>query len=221
MTGDHEEVRQLLGPYVLGGLAAADRREFEEHLSGCEACRSELARFAAVPGILRRLPGEDSPRAEGAPGRASDGVPPLLPGLLAAIDRDRRRRRHRTALRTAVIAATVAALAVFGIAGLRDTPSQTSVVTLTASGDSSAGGDVALVEKPWGTALTVRVSGLPGGGPFVLEVTRADGGEPERAATWAATPDRAVEVLGASSIPPDGIARISVRGPDGQVLTSR
>ena len=222
MTGDHDEVRLLLGPYVLGGLAAGDRRKLEEHLSGCEACRCELAQSAPLPGLLRRLPAADALRADDGTDPASSSVSiRLLPGLLAAVARDRRRGRRRTALRTVLIAATVAALAAFGIVGLRDTRSDASVVALTAIGGSPAGGDVALVEKPWGTALTLRVSELPGEGPFALEVTRAEGGGPERAAAWAATAGGSVEVVGATSIPPDDIAGISVLGPDGEILASR
>lgn len=222
MTGDHDEVRLLLGPYVLGGLAAADRRKLEEHLSGCEACRSELARSAPLPALLRRLPVEEAMRTddgtEPTPDSVSAGV---LPGLLAAVERDRRRGRRRTALRAVLIAATVAAVTALGVVGLRDARSDATVMTLTAIGASPAGGDVALVEKPWGTALTLRVSGLPDGGPFVLQVTGAKSLDPEPAATWAATPGGSVEVVGASSIVPDDIAEISVLGPDGEILVSR
>ena len=55
MTDD--ELHQLLGAYLLGGLDSADRERFARHLAACEACRDELARSAALPSLLRRAEG--------------------------------------------------------------------------------------------------------------------------------------------------------------------
>jgi Anti-sigma-K factor rskA/Putative zinc-finger len=38
---EHLEVRDLLGPYVMGGLGPEEEREVEEHLEGCAPCREE------------------------------------------------------------------------------------------------------------------------------------------------------------------------------------
>ena len=45
---EHLEVRDLLGPYVMGSLGPEERREVEEHLEGCPSCREEAQelRFA-------------------------------------------------------------------------------------------------------------------------------------------------------------------------------
>ena len=222
MTDRHEELRLLLGAYVLGGLGTGDRRDLEDHLSRCETCREELSRSAPLPGLLRRLPAGSAPWDDGAPSTPpGEGLEGLLPRLLDGVGQDRRRRRRSSMVRTGVIAATVAALAAVGTAAVRETPAPASIVSLSATGLSEADGDVSLVDMPWGTALTVRVSGLPDGGPFVLEVTRSGGGAPEQAASWSATPAREIEVRGASSIPYTEIDTISVVGPEGQVLASR
>lgn len=42
--------------YVLGALAVAERREYEEHLAGCPACRAAVAELAGLPGLLAQLP---------------------------------------------------------------------------------------------------------------------------------------------------------------------
>ncbi len=39
----HEAVRTLLPWYVTGQLEAADQRRIDDHLTGCEGCRAELA----------------------------------------------------------------------------------------------------------------------------------------------------------------------------------
>ncbi len=38
---EHPEVRDLLGPYVMGALGPEEEREVEEHLEGCASCREE------------------------------------------------------------------------------------------------------------------------------------------------------------------------------------
>jgi anti-sigma factor RsiW len=55
-TGECEDVRPLLGVYVMGAIAPADRAVFTRHLASCEQCREELAGLAALPGLLRRPP---------------------------------------------------------------------------------------------------------------------------------------------------------------------
>ena len=39
---EHLEVRDLLGPYVMGALAPEEVRKVEEHLEGCAPCREEV-----------------------------------------------------------------------------------------------------------------------------------------------------------------------------------
>ncbi|SDY91051.1 Putative zinc-finger [Modestobacter sp. DSM 44400] len=222
MTGDHDDVRRLLGAYVLGGLDDADRRAVEEHLPGCEPCRSDLARSAPLPALLRRLPVEDALRVDEPLGTGPRSVSAaVLPGLLGEVDRDRHRHRRRTVMRTVLVAATVAALATAGITSLRNTQPSAVRFALTASAGASAEGDVELVAKPWGTALTVHVSGLPAEGPFSLEVGGSTRQTAEQAATWGATPSGSAELVGASSLPPGEISTISVLGPDGEVLAHR
>ena len=56
------EVRLALAVYVLGANVAADRDVVDRHLAECAACREELARFAGLPALLRRV----SPREASA-----------------------------------------------------------------------------------------------------------------------------------------------------------
>jgi hypothetical protein len=45
--------------YVLNSLSDSDRREFENHLSGCEACRDAVSQISGVPPLLALLDVDD------------------------------------------------------------------------------------------------------------------------------------------------------------------
>lgn len=213
MSTDHEDVRLLLGAYVLGGLDDTDRALVQSHLPTCAVCRDELADLAVLPGLLRRRPAPtDVPVAPPAP------PPELLPALLHELDAGRRRDRRRWLVRSAVAAVTVAALTAGGGALLArdETPSAgTSVALVAAAGATS--GHARLAAKPWGTSITVDLRGLPRDGRFVLQTTGRDGAR-EQAAAWGATATGAVTVVGATSVHPADLTRVAVLGPDGHEL---
>ena len=77
MSDTHEDVRLLLGAYVLGGLGYTDLRGVQDHLPMCATCRDELASLAVLPGLLRRRPPESESR------RNLPAPPLLLPALLS------------------------------------------------------------------------------------------------------------------------------------------
>lgn len=219
MSDAHEDVRLLLGGYVLGGLADPDLARVQDHLPTCPACRDELATLAALPGLLRRRP----PHQPDLP-----APPVLLPALLAEVDAQRRRARRRGGLRLAAAAVTVAALTAGGSALLtrdatrdlkRDTLTQGPQARFIAAAGTATGGNVQLVAKPWGTALTVTLSGLPRSGRFVLQATGRDGAR-EQAAAWGATTNGMVKVVGATSLTPGDVTSVSVVGADGRAVAS-
>ena len=49
-------IRPLLGVYLTGAIAPADRAVVVHHLAACAGCRTELAGLAGLPGLLRRPP---------------------------------------------------------------------------------------------------------------------------------------------------------------------
>lgn len=209
----HDELKHLLGAYVLGGLDAHDRQRLEEHMAGCEACREELASFAPLPGLLRQ-PGP-------VPDRDDSPSPDVLPRLLSEV------RRHRTARRRATVLAAAAAVVV-ALAGVLlawpaadPTPERAAkTVALAAVGDAATEGRAELVEKGWGTELVLEASSLPTTGPFTLEVAAADG-TTQRAATWGPTPAGKALVTGATSVPRAEIRSVTVVGPGGPLLGAR
>ena len=70
-TPEHRSMRELLGPFVLDQLDAAQRAAVDEHVAGCPACRADVAdltpaaaklqaaRAVARPGTTPALPPPD------------------------------------------------------------------------------------------------------------------------------------------------------------------
>ncbi len=62
---NHDEIRESLPAYALGGLEPEETRAVEEHLRGCDSCRSELASYEPALHALDLSAPEASP-PEGA-----------------------------------------------------------------------------------------------------------------------------------------------------------
>ena len=110
--------REWDAAYVLGALPPGERREFEEHLATCDACRAAVGEIAGLPGLLGQVPVEDAVAADvtaeaagatgpgpGVDGRRVPDDPPAGPsdGLAAAPPADavavrRKSRRECEAL---------------------------------------------------------------------------------------------------------------------------
>ena len=59
----HEELRDRLLDLAYGELPPRDARAVEEHATGCEACRTELARIRGTRQLMSALPVEPAPEA--------------------------------------------------------------------------------------------------------------------------------------------------------------
>ncbi|QKE83892.1 anti-sigma factor [Arthrobacter sp. NEB 688] len=215
MTEDHDELRHLLGPWVLGGLDAADRARFGAHLDGCPVCRAEVEASTPVAGLLRRVPPQEWARP------ATDGAPPgdLAP-LLLAVAAQRRAGRRRT-LALGALAATVALVG--GVAlgarldGPQDPPPVAAAIALAPAPGSGTTGRADLAPRPWGTQLALEVLDLPSTGRYALVVHSTDGTR-ETGATWSATDRARIRVVGATSLPPARIAVLEVVSVEGGTL---
>lgn len=222
MSTAHEQVRLLLGAYVLGGLDGVDLHAVQEHLPNCASCRDELSSLAALPALLRRRSQPDLSRLS-----ASDPPPPrLLPTLLRQVAEQRRRDGRRLRLRLAVAAVTLVALGLgTGILAARELQvpgAPASAVaqrdaTFSSAAGSATTGRLQLLARPWGTAISIELSGLPRSGRFVLQTTDATGAH-EQAATWGATTNGVVRVVGATSWRPDDVTQVAVVGAGDEVL---
>jgi anti-sigma factor RsiW len=228
---DHDELRRLLGGYLLGGLDDADTDRLDAHLLSCDECRAELDRLGPVPELLRSL--ENAlPVAVPAGSRPS---PARIESLLARMRTERSRERRRgTGRRLVAVAAAVLVVAVgVGVIVTRDqdppagppvaapSPSQAQQPAVTAVFEAADGsglaGQAVLTGKTWGVSIDLTVEKLRGQGPFVCRVSKADG-TVEQAAIWGPTASGRAKVTGASSIQLRNVSAVAVADHDGHVL---
>jgi len=227
VSADHDELRRLLGGYLLGGLDEADTDRLDAHLRDCDKCRTELDLLAPVPEMLRAL--DDAPPAAVAAG--SRPSPALIESLLARMRAERSRDRRRSmGRRLAAVAAVVLLVAAgVGVIVTRDqdppagpppvaAPSQRAVTAVFEAADGSGlAGQAVLTGKTWGVSIDLNVSKLPGRGPFVCRVS-GDDGLVEQAAIWGPTPSGNAKVTGASSIQLRNVHAVAVADRDGHLL---
>ncbi|MBO3089237.1 anti-sigma factor family protein [Cellulomonas dongxiuzhuiae] len=203
--------------YVLGALAPAERREFEEHLAGCDACRAAAGELAGMPALLSMVP---------EPGAADAPLADVVPLARVAEAARQRRSRGRLALAGAAAALVVLAgatgAAVTATIASRPTavasapaagPAEARTVALAPVGGSGVSADLTLAPARWGTRLdwtcAYEAAELPEG-VYELVLVGPDG-QRTVVATWTSTGERTAAGLGASSaLPVDGIARVEL-----------
>ncbi|WP_238016077.1 zf-HC2 domain-containing protein [Dactylosporangium sp. AC04546] len=223
MSPGHDDVRRLLGGYVLGGLGDDEQFRVDAHLSTCAECRDEVNRLAPVPELLHRLPADPA---------AQPLEQPTPAGLEALLRRARPRRLPVGVL--AGVAAAVVALVLITALALRDSGPQTvpppqaaaspsasasagTVVQFVAAQGSGLAGRATLTPRQWGVSVALEVTGLPGDGPFVLQVV-GRGGQSEQAACWGPTTSTSARVTGASSIQLGNVDAVRVADHHGVLL---
>ena len=124
-------IRSLLGVYLTGAIAPADRAAAVRHLAACAGCRAELAGLAALPALLRRPPVQAAAQAPPADNETPDNTGPAdtstgdtgagdtgagrltgngeAPRRLARLGTRRRRRRRWLLAAAALVLAAAAA----------------------------------------------------------------------------------------------------------------
>jgi hypothetical protein len=231
-TSEHDELRRLLGGYLLGGLDEVDTDRLDAHLRDCDDCRGELDILAPVPELLQRLP--ETVRANGGDEAAGPALPigtrpspERIEGLLRRMRAEKSRTQRLARVRWLAAAAVVlVAVAIgFGVItadrGQRQPQVLPSPELVTARFESAAGsglsGEAVLTPKTWGVSVALDVSRLEGDGPFVCQV-RNYGGQIEQAAVWGPTPSGNAKVIGASSIQLPNVSEVAIADRQGHVL---
>lgn len=230
MSADHDELRRLLGGYLLGGLDEADTDRLDAHLVDCDECREELERLSAVPELLQRLPepqvagGRSGPVAVAVSAKPSaERIETLLRKMRAERSRENRLARVRWLAAAAIvlIAAAIGYGVIRGNTVAQAPRSLPSPQLVTAQFEPAAGsglsGEAVLTPKLWGVSVSLDVSRLQGDGPFICQV-RNSRGEVEQAAVWGPTPTGNAKVTGASSIQLRNVSAIAVADSSGHVL---
>ena len=225
--------------YVLGGLAPEDRRDYERHLAGCEACSRAVAELAGLPGLLGAVATEQAlavatPKPAGPEAAGAARMPDTtLPRLLVAARRERSRSRGLFAGALVGVAA-IAAAGALAVAGWADgaggtppaSPPSASAVTplvMSAVVPSPLSAELTLEARPWGTRIVSRCSyaeeyETPGARAYALYLTDREGAT-SLLATWLAAPGTTVTPVGTTSLRRDEIATVDIRSlTSGQVL---
>ncbi len=218
--------------YVLGGLSATERLDFERHLETCDECSRSVRALAGMPGLLDLAdPGVlANPPAD----------PPLPVTLLPTLNRAveaRGRRRLATITGLAAAAAAVVALGVPMILHLGDDPAPLTVpgtaapsadvetLAMSPLGTVPVRADVDLESVAWGTRLLLTCTydadwvdvALPARVDYLLFVTARDGST-EQVGSWSSVDGATMRVPAATSVPRDDIAAVEVRTTGGRVV---
>jgi anti-sigma-K factor RskA len=205
--------------YVLGILSPADRQAFEQHLSGCLACQTAVARLAGLPGLLAltsadELAGDPPPVPE-----------TLLPKLLTVAARERRRRRWVWTGTMAAAAACVVALVLILVVRPDAAPKTVALpaaVTMTSLVPGPMNVSLQLVDKQWGTSVVVNChySGTHDAGDDYQLVAFDSAGKPQNLGWWMSVRGAGSTVTTASSLRLAQISRLEVQLPNGTPLLS-
>ncbi|XVU25913.1 anti-sigma factor family protein [Actinoplanes sp. CA-054009] len=221
----HDELRRLLGGYLLGGLDEADTDRLDAHLRDCDECRDELDRLAPVPELLRRLPAVD--RSRPPVSLSARPTQENIDGLLRRMRAERHRQTRRAGVRWLAAAAVVLIAVAVGIGVIRGSRQDNrptalpSAELVTAQFEPAEGsgmsGQAVLTPKTWGVSVALDVTKLRGDGPFHCQV-RGSSGQIEQAMVWGPTPSGNAKVIGASSLQIRNVRSIEVADHNGHVL---
>lgn len=161
--------RESLGVYALGQLDGPERVALEAHLEGCRGCSEEVA---SLTGVAEVLPMADPERLGSTP-VPSAGLGRRIAAEIAAERRSaRRRRRFNFGLAIGTAAAAAAAFVFLVLPGGSSEPSQrVDFASLPPGMQISA----ALEPRPFGTQISMQVSGVRSGTLCRVFLRRADG----------------------------------------------
>lgn len=234
MTGGQPHAGELLGPYALGVLEAAEARAVADHLATCAQCRAELGELSAMADTLGEVPPEaflDGPPEDGEL---------LLRRTLGAVRGEQARGRQR---RVWLAAAGVAALAAAALGGgvvlgrhtagrVSALPSPAVSATALPSGTrviaasdprTGAAASVTVIPAPGWVRLQAKITGVPAGLKCALLVVSKGGGPKAVAGSWVVSPNaerNGLVINGSAWVAPAQIASVDVVTLDGRTLVS-
>jgi anti-sigma-K factor RskA len=200
---------------ALGRLDAAEHAELATHLATCEECRATSAELASTVGALDKLrTGEPSVRATLIPAHLAQAVFADINTSDDGINHGRRFRR--VALAGASIAAVVVAAVVVTAGMTHSAPPTKSVALQGAQGVTAT---AVLVEKPWGTSLTIHEQGLMSGQIYTVSMDNPHG-RWWTAGSYRTTSAAPVEATMACAAQFDSIYEIRVTDSSGRAVLS-
>jgi hypothetical protein len=148
---EHPELRNLLGPYVMGAFEPREEREVEDHLRECPGCREEAGGLRVAHERLLDLAyaAETPPRS-------------LEVRVIAAVSSGRDRRRLPSWV--AAVAAVFCVIAVIGAVFVPDLSGGRALASATLTPTDlapDAGGEVSIKEAKGNMEVRLEAWGLP------------------------------------------------------------
>lgn len=224
--------------YILGSLSSNDRREYENHLSGCVACRSAVGELSGTPALLAMLSADEVAAIDDRGLEPPPMRPELLDEILQKVQRSRRRSRWITWTVSAAAAAVLAVAALLATNpaqfGLTQLPvpgsSAEAPLTMTPVVPSSFEAKIVVTGQEWGTHVdmtcTYREEPSAGeaeesGDKLAMYAVGRDGTRVQLA-TWMAHAGATAAPSGSTSMRVEQIAAVQVVSADtGDVLLQR
>jgi hypothetical protein len=153
---EHPEMRDLLGPYVMGALGPEEERGVDEHLEGCAQCRDEALDLRLAHERLADL------------ANTAETPPPELKNRVM-MGMSRREARRVPLVAVAAVLAMLAMLAVLGVLLYSSAlfgPDEVASATLEPTELAPrAGGELQVQEDDPNARAELEVWGLPRPGP--------------------------------------------------------
>lgn len=205
--------RGLLASVAVGDADGGERDRVLEHLHRCEPCAAAFRDITGVVSALGHSPGA-------LPATARPTIGPLAERrVLAAIATERRERGNRVRRqrleRIAAAAAMIVAVAGIG-AGLgsraRHTASPGTPIALSTE-VPGVSGHAWVSARPWGTQITLEVSGMRGPGASTVWLARTDGSR-VAAGSFRPITGRTLRVVLAAAVAEPEAAVVGVGTPD-------
>nr|BFF12016.1 zf-HC2 domain-containing protein [Microbacterium flavescens] len=205
----------------------SDRRLFEEHLEGCDACRAALAELAPTLGLLSRVTPDRATSMLAAPAGEEGPDASARARLIDLGTREARRRRRGwwaggLAAAVVILVAVVLAVTTAIAPALRGI----QVIALEPVAEVPLSATVELSDAAWGTRIemTCRYTEPAGedapaeGWPYSLVLTAVDGTTSE-VSTWRALPGSTARLSASTALDADEIAAVEIRSlRSGKVL---
>ena len=202
--------------YVMGALAADERRAFEAHLAECPRCAQSVADLSGLTDLLDKVP-----LARVLEPGADHEPPPdlLLTRLIRTARAERRRRSLRLVASGAVAASLVALAVVVGVTQSRTSPPAGVSVAMRPVRPAAVTATLDMMPAAWGTKVSLDcrwVGPTTGAGSGVKKTYRLvalprDGGDPQVLAQWAVLPGQDAKVEGSTDLATSGIAAIELQ----------
>ena len=203
---EHDRIGEWSAAYVLGALDAHDRATYERHLETCDRCRSDVASFAPIPGLLSKV---DLAPIEPVPTSVLTEASERIANERRALVASRRRWRW-----TAAAAMIAFAVVVASRAGGPD------VTAIALEPEWGVTGEITVSERTWGTEVGFDLQQLP---PDVTCIAWAVdvAGEWQPVAWWGPTPTHEARVTGSSSLQLMDVTDIVVTTTDRAEIVTR